>query len=61
MLRMLVVFLLAISITRFALSSALHVATFLSTSLGGICRFFWFHAGVFVVAIPTIFIYRYEG
>jgi hypothetical protein len=60
MLRLLVILLLVVSIAGLVLSFAVHVATFFSTNLGGIWRFFWFHVGIFLVFVPTIAIYRYK-
>jgi hypothetical protein len=61
MLRVVVTALLAFSIIALLLASALHVATFFSTHLGGIPRYFGFHFGVIALWILAVMIYRAKG
>src|SRR5664279_3824561 len=61
MLRVVVTALLAFSIIALLLTSALHVATFFSTHLGGIPRYFGFHFGVIALWILVVLIYRAKG
>ncbi len=56
--RVIVTLLFATAILCFAATLILHVATFVSSDLGGMRRFFFFHLVVMGVAVITILIYK---